>query len=94
MDEPLMLVPCPETCDERHFIPTNVVGCGFRVGNQAYLIVGNHWVVGASWHCLEDLQTGVRYDVLFKQFDEALNDSEDKRVCALNEMETLAWTAE
>jgi hypothetical protein len=90
--EPLTLCACP--ADETStFIPTDVVGCAFQVGNRAYMIVGNHWIIGSSWHCLEDLQTGKRYDVMFQMFNEALNDPEDTRVKRLNEMETLAWTA-
>lgn len=92
MGEPLTFVPCRESDDvRRHYIPADIVGCGFQVGQRGYLIAGNHWIAGCSWHCLEDLQTGERYDVIWPEFDKALD---DERVKRLNEMETLAWTAE
>lgn len=97
MGKPLTFVPCRENNDIRcHYIPTNIVGCAFQIGRRAYLVVGNHWIVGCSWHCLEDLQTGLRYDIQWTDLDNALNDAvnkKDDRVKRLNAMETLAWTA-
>ena len=58
----------------------------WKIRNRAYMIVGYHNIVGVGWHCLEDLETGERWDVQFSEFERYTCD--DERIEAL---EVLAW---